>query len=180
MKIEKGEIIMRLFRKAMYLCLSLIVFSLVGCNSTSTENKLPASIPEDFNFVFNYGINAKNQLDTIKGEYTKDMVTDSSITTSLKLSDEEMNTIYSEMKKINILSYPKIFKPKSNAQQTPFDTYSIKIIADGSEKNISWNDENVSEAKDAVQLRKLFKIIQEIIINKDEFKKLPEPKNTYQ
>lgn len=171
---------MMLFKKTMFLCLFLIGFSLFGCNSTSTENQLPSSIPKDFNFVFNYGVNAKNQIDTTKGQYTKDMVTDNSITTDFKLSDEEMNTIYSEMKKINILSYPENFKPKSNTLQTPFDTYLIKIIADGREKNISWKDENVSDSKDAVQLRELFKKIQEIIINKDEFKKLPEPKNAYQ
>lgn len=164
----------------MCLCLFLIAFSFFGCNSTSTKNQLQSSIPKDFNFVFNYGINAKNQLDTIKGQYTKDMVKDPSITTDFKLSDEKMNTIYSEMKKINILSYPGNFKPKSNALQTPFDTYLIKIIADGRENNISWKDENVSDAKDAVQLRELFKKIQEIIINKDEFKKLPKPKSAYQ
>lgn len=170
---------MRLFKNAMYLCLLLIVFSLIGCNSTTTKNQLMTSKPKDFNFVFNYGVNAKNQLDTIKGQYTKDMVTEPSITTDLKLSDDEMNTIYSEMKKINILIYPESFNPKSYTQQTPFDTYSIKIISDGKEKNISWKDENVSDAKDAVQLRGLFKKIQEIIINKEEFKKLPEPKSNY-
>ena len=34
--------------------------------------------PKDFNFVFNYGVNSKNGLNTIKGEYTKDMVIDPS------------------------------------------------------------------------------------------------------
>ncbi len=168
---------MRLIEKVM--CLFLVVFTFVGCNSTSTKNQLPESKPKDFNFVFNYGINAKNQLDTIKGQFTKDMVSEASITTNIKLSDDEINTIYLEMKKINILDYPDRFNPKSNTTQTPFDTYSIKIIIDGKEKSIYWKDENVSETKEAIQLRKLFKKIQEIIVNKEEFKKLPEPKNQY-
>lgn len=67
-----------------------LTFLLVNCNSTST----------------------KNQLDTAKGQFTKDMVSEPSITTSLKLSDDEMNTIYSEMKRINILDYPDSFNPK--------------------------------------------------------------------
>lgn len=171
---------MRLFKKVTCLCLFLITFSIVGCNSTSTENQLPESKPKDFNFVFNYGVNAKNQLDTTKGQFTKDMVSEPSITTNLKLSDDEMNTIYSEMKKINILDYPNKFNPKSNKIQTPFDTYSIKIIIDGKEKSIYWKDENVSKSKEADQLRKLFKKIQEIIDNKEEFKKLPDPKYHYQ
>ncbi|WP_313885246.1 hypothetical protein [Clostridium sp. DJ247] len=171
---------MRLFEKVMCLCLFLIAFSFVGCNSTSTKNQLPESKPKDFNFVFNYGVNAKNQLDTAKGQFTKDMVLEPSITTNLKLSDDEISTIYSEMKKINILDYPDNFNPKSNTIQTPYDTYSIKIIIEGKEKCIYWKDESVSETKEAAQLRKLFKKIQEIIVNKEEFKKLPEAKGGYQ
>ena len=171
---------MRLFRKAMCLCLFLIAFSFVGCNSTNTKNQLPESKPKDFNFVFNYAVNAKNQLDTAKEQFTKDMVLEPSITTNLKLTDDEMNTIYSEMKKANILYYPDNFNPKSNTIQTPSSTYSIKIIVDGKEKSIFWKDENISQSKEATQLRNLFKKIQEIIVDKEEFKKLPDSKSHYQ
>jgi hypothetical protein len=170
---------MKFFNKVICLCMLLIVTLLVGCNLIGGKIQLPSSKPKDFNFVFNYGVNAKNQLDTIKGEYTKDMVTEPSITTNLKLTDEEMNTIYSEMKKINILDYPESFKPKNNVKQNPYYTYNFKIIANGIEKNISWVDENVSESKEAVQLRELFKKNQEIIENKEEYKKLPEAKGGY-
>lgn len=170
---------MKLFSKAVYLYILLIAILLVGCNTTSTKNQLSLAKPKDFNFVFNYGVGAKNQLDTIKGQYTKDMVIEPSVSTNLKLTDEEMNTIYSEMMRINILDYPENFKPKNNGFQTPFSTYHIKIIIDGKEKNISWEDENISQSKEAVQLRELFKKIQEIIVNKEEFKKLPEAKGGY-
>lgn len=171
---------MRIFKRVIYLCLFLIAFSLVGCNSMSNKNQLPVLKPKDFNFVFSYGVSSKNQIDTIKGQYTKDMVIEPSITTDLKLSDAEMDAIYLEMKKINILGYPENFKPESNGVQTPFPTYSIKIIADGQEKNILWKAEDVSNAKDAVQLSKLFDKIEEIIINREEYKKLPERKSYYQ
>jgi hypothetical protein len=155
------------------------MFSLTGCSLPNSESQLPSSMPKDFNFVFNYGVGAKNQLDTSKGQYTKDMVIEPSITASLKLTNEEMNKIYEEMKKISILTYPDTFSPKTNAMRTPFDTYSIKIIADGREKNIFWKDQYVAESKEAVQLRELFNKIREIIINKDEFKKLPAAKGGY-
>jgi hypothetical protein len=177
--IKSGVIVVNLFKKIMFLCLFLIVFLLIGRNSTSTRNQLPDAKPKNFNFVFNYGVNAKNQLDTIKEEYTKDMVIDPSVTTNFILSDEEMNIIYSEMKKINILNYPENFNPKSNMHRTPFETYSIKIVIDGKEKNIYWKDENISETKEAIQLRKLFKQIEEIIINKEEYKKLPAANGGY-
>jgi predicted RNA-binding protein with EMAP domain len=39
--------------------------------------------------------------------------------------------------------------------------------------------DNVSESKEAIQLRGLFKKIQEIIESKEEYKKLPEAKGGY-
>lgn len=170
---------MRLFNKVVCLCILLVAILLAGCNLTIGKNKLPSTKPKDFNFVFSYGVGSKNQLDTIKGQYTKDMVTEPSVSTNLKLSDEDMDTIYSEIIKINILDYPDNFKPKNNVIQTPYYTYNFKIIVNGMEKNISWADENVSESKEAVQLRKLFKKIQEIIESKEEYKKLPEAKGGY-
>lgn len=170
---------MRLFNKVICLCILLTVIILSGCNLTSAEHTLPSTKPKDFNFVFSYGVGSKNKLDTIKAQYTKDMVTEPSVSTNLKLSDEDMDTIYSEIRAINILDYPDYFKPKNNVMQTPYYTYNFKLIADGMEKNISWEDENVSESKEAVQLRKLFKKIQETIESKEEYKKLPEAKGGY-
>lgn len=168
-----------LAKKTIPIYLLIIIFLLVGCNSSNSKSQMPDAKSKDFNFVFNYGVNAKNQLDTIKGQYTKDMVIEPSVTTNLILSHEEMNSIYLEMKKINILNYPDKFTPKRNMSSTPFETYSMKIIINGKEKNIYWEDENVSETKEAIQLRELFKKIQKIIISKEEYKKLPPAKGGY-
>jgi hypothetical protein len=174
---QKEDVILKLFRNI--ICLFLILFSVVGCTLTNNENQLPNSKPADFNFIFNYGINAKNQLNTIEGTYTKDMVLEESITTDLKLSDEEMDIIYLAMKDINILNYPENFTPKSNTMLTPYQTYSMKIYFSGKEKSIYWKDENVSKTKEATQLRELFIKIEEFIYNKEEYKKLPQPKSGY-
>lgn len=168
------------FKKTFIVVFALFVFILTACSANKSQNsQLPEKKPSDFNFVLNYGVNAKNQLDTPKGTYTKDMVTAPSVTTTLKLSDEEMNEIYTVMRNINILSYPDNFNPKSNMFQNPFQTYSIKIIANGKEKNIYWKDESVSNSKEAVKLRDLIKRIHEIISTKEEYKKLPEPQGGY-
>lgn len=161
------------------LCILSIAFSLAGCNSINLKNRLPSSMPEDFNFIFNFGGGAKNQLDTVKGQFTKDMIVDPPITVELKLSDEEMNAIYSDMRRIGITNYPENYDPKSNMIQFPSDTYSIKIIANGREKSIYWEDKSVSITKKAAQLRELFNKIEEMIISKDEYKKLPAPKGGY-
>ncbi|MGH4124725.1 MAG: hypothetical protein ACREV6_17520 [Clostridium sp.] len=80
---------------------------------------------------------------------------------------------------MNIFNYPENFNPNSNIRQTPFYTYSIKIVIDGKEKNIYWKDENVSETKEVIQFRDLFKKIQETINNKEEYKKLPPENGGY-
>lgn len=168
---------MNILKKIMFFF--LISFTLVGCNSVATKNKLPVVKPKDFNFVFNYGVNSKNQLNTVKRQYTKDMVMDPSVTTNLILSDEEMNSIYIEMVKINILNYPENFNTKSNSKRMPFETYSLKVIIDGKGKNIAWKDEDVSKSEEAVKLRGLFEKIKAIIIQKEEYKKLPPANGGY-
>ena len=156
------------------------LFRIIAGKKLSEANiLLPDSKPKDFNFIFNFGVGAKNQLDTVKGQYTRDMISEPSITAELKLTEEEMNSIYSKMKKLDILNYPDKFTPKSRMCATPFDTYSMKIIINGKEKNIYWEDENVSKTKGAVQLRDLFTEIYKIIMDKEEFKKLPKPKGGY-
>lgn len=166
-------------KRNILLCVLLLIFMFVGCSFKQNENKLPTSKPNDFNFVFNYGIGAKNQINTLEGTYTKDMVVESSITTNLNLSDEEMNTIFSEMKRINILNYPDNFNPKSDMKTTPYNTFTIKIYFDKKEKSINWNDENASDSKEAEYLRAVFKKIISITENKEEYKKLPKAKGGY-
>ncbi|MDF2557203.1 MAG: hypothetical protein K0R71_1031 [Bacillales bacterium] len=152
----------------------IAVFYLAG-----EKNKLPAKRTKDFNFIFSYGVGSKNQLDTFKGQYTKDMVDEPSITADLKLSDEDMDTIYSEVRRINILRYPDQFKPKSDSHITPYETYYFKITVDGIEKNMTWVDENFSQSRESVRLRNLFERIQEMIVRTKEYKKLPRAKGGY-
>ena len=170
---------MKLFNRVIFLSLLLLITLLSGCNSLNVKNKLPPSKPVNFNFVFSYGVGAKNQLDTSKGQFTKDMVMDPSITADLKLSDENMDTIYSELRKINILGYPENFKPKGFTESTPYITYNFSITANGIEKKITWLDKDFSHTKEAVQLRELFYKIKDMIESTEEYKKLPTAKPGY-
>jgi hypothetical protein len=177
-QLTKGSLRTRIITSVSALAILSLIFFAIN-NLSSTKSNLPLTRPNDLNFEFNYGVGSKNQLNTIKGQYTKDMVAEPSISTNLKLSDEDMDTIYSEMRKINILNYPDNLNPKNNVKQTPYHTYNFKIIVNGIEKNIFWADENVSQSKQAVRLRELFKKIQEIIESKEEYKKLSKAKGGY-
>lgn len=172
---------MRLFIKMLRLSLNcmLILILFAGCNSTNEGMEKSYKQANNFNFVLNYGVNAKNQINTIEGKYTKDMVDGSTVNTNLKLTDEEIDRIYSEMNKISILDYPELFEPKEGVLVTPFESYSLRVIINDKEKHIYWEDKSLSKTKEADQLRQLFENIQLIIINKDEYKKLPEAKGGY-
>jgi hypothetical protein len=172
-------------------CLLIAVSILIsGCAGTAITSEpydpanvgsqLPETKPSDFNFVYSFGVGpVKNVLDTANGKFTKDMIMDPSITTDLFLSAADMSDIYSNMKSINILNYPDIFNPESNMSQTPFETYSLKIIFNGKEKDIYWEDEHDSQTGEAIKLRELFNKISKIIYAKDEYKRLPQARGGY-
>lgn len=156
------------------------LFEIISGNKLADGIKqLPNTRPKDFNFVFNFGVGAKNQLDTTKEQFTKDMVREPSVSTKMVLTEEEMNSIYSEMKKIDIMNYPDNFTPKGAVETKPSSNFSIIIIANGIEKKIYWQNVQGSKTKAATQLKKLLNNIFKIIINKEEFKKLPPAKDTY-
>lgn len=153
------------------------IFFLIGCDSS---NKLQEKRPDDFNLVLKYGIQGKNQIDTFKSTYVKDMASEDSKEINLKLSDKDMDEIYSIMKDINILEYPDVFKPKSETNSKPYEEFYLKVLVNGKEKVIDWPEDNNSQSDEAVKLRKLFKRIHEIISTKEEYKDLPDTKGGYQ
>ena len=92
------------------------------------------------------------------------------------------------MKTINILDYPSDYKPhysdnpKPDEDRTvePHYTYILDMNIDGVTKNIVWVDSNYSETTEAKDLRDLFIYIDEVIRNKEEYKKLPEAVGGYE
>ncbi|MEG0332181.1 MAG: hypothetical protein RR637_07245 [Clostridium sp.] len=167
---------MKYIQISLFILLTLTILLLVGCNSQSS---LPSKMPSDFNFIFSYGVDSKNKLDTQKNEFTKDMIADPSITTSLKLSPKDMNKIYSEIQKSKILNYPEVFTPESDVRQTPYTTYKFKVTIDGTTKSILWKDESDSNSKEATELRSFFQTIIKTIESKPEYKNLPESNGGY-
>lgn len=148
---------------------------LTGCGNAEKD----ASITEDFGFILKYGVGAKNALDTVAGTFTRDLVTDGTATTELRLTKREMEQVYRAMQEIDIFSYPDEFDPRSDVFVTPYNTYHLKIQYGDQVKEISWKDEHISEDAQAVRLRNLIESIINMIEKKKEFKKLPEPGGWY-
>lgn len=152
----------------------------ISCDSKFTaKHKLPEDKPDDFNFILTYGYEVGNTINTIDEKYSYDMIMYPSLTIDLKLSELEMNTIYEDMRAINILNYPEVFKPIGHLGVNPYQSYDFKIFINGKEKHISWEDENLSSKSKAKDLRDLINKIEKIIESKDEYKKLPPRKGGY-
>ncbi len=168
-------------KKYVKLILSVIITILIsGCSS----GQMPDEKPQDFAFILKYGIGAHNELNTIEGTFTKDLILSGTTTIPLELSNDELNMIYNEMCKINIKSYPEEFRPDYDSAVkrwvTPCETYELLITYNGKEHQIVWVDSSLSEKTEAKNLRDLISLIISIIENKEEVKKLPEPKGGYQ
>jgi hypothetical protein len=159
----------------------LVGLSLLGCTSVPARTGT-------FNFIYRYGVSPqpKNELDTFKNTFVKDMVTAPSVTAKMYLTQEEMDKIHQKMLDIDIFGYPDTFittvSPSSTITTivTPYNTYYFSIKDGSRTKELLWDDEIQNPNDQASQLRSLNQVIQGIITSKDEYKKLPTPTSAYQ
>ena len=144
----------------------------------------PPPSPSNFNLIFKYGVGARNELNTFDSTYTKDMITDPSITVNLSLSKEELDRIYQKMIEINFFDYPDEFSVsvspgESVGMLTPYCSYYFKVEYDSKVKELSWEDKIINQDKKAEKLRELINLIRDIIESKEEYKQLPPPRGGY-
>jgi hypothetical protein len=142
--------------------------------------------PEGFSLVFEYGVGGsptKNVLDTSRGTFTKDMVVDPPITVKLSLAESELVRIRTNMDEIDFWSYPDILEYEIPADGgysvTPYGSYYFRAKSGLTVKELGWDDEHGDQSTQAVKLRELIRLIQDIIQSSDEYKALPEPRGGY-
>ena len=168
----------------------------IGCDNGAPAGPEPSTdgavtpTPQEpnFNFVFRYGIMAKNILDTFQGTYSKDMVADPNIMIYLSLSEEELDRIYDKMVEIDFFNYPDKFSVSGppgvpTGIKTPYSSYYFKVEYNSMIKELWWNDQIVYkdyQDEKADRLRELIMLIRDIVESKEEYKKLPEPTSAYQ
>lgn len=138
---------------------------------------VPASRPDDFAFVLSYGVMAKNILDTEKGTFTHDMVIDPSITTDLALTPEEIAEVYERLRDIDFWAYPAALPSEVGVE--PSTRYQLDLRGDGLVHSVGGDDIQYAASPRAVALWKLIERVQEMIMSKDAYKALPEPRGGY-
>ncbi len=160
------------------------VFSAQGGTPLPTPNVPSTSPTSSINLVFKYGVEAKNELNTFAGTFTKDMTVDPSITVQLSLTPEEMIRIMQKMEEINFFEYPDNFFVKvpsgsPTTMVTPHSSYYFKVQYKSGIKELQWDDKIKNPDAQASNLRELIQLIKNIIESKDEYKSLPTPRGGY-
>lgn len=160
-----------------YILLLLQASLLSACNSAWQAQ------PElNFGFVLEFGICSMDKLDTFYGEFTQDRVVGPSITIPLRISDEQMTTIYEKMREINIASYPEMFevpKPFIGTMVIISTYYSYDLMVENGDSKISihWKDNIVQPTTGkADRLRELFQFIIQMVRERPEYQELPDVK----
>jgi hypothetical protein len=147
-----------------------------------------ASEASNYDLVFVYGVKGNrpdpvNRLDTMRGTFTKDMVSDPPITFELALTDEQMARIIERMTEIGFLGYPSLYAPPTGpvvSSVTPYSTYHLKLYRDGvMVKQVRMDTDIVSGDQKTKNLVSLFTLIMDVIESTEAWKDSPRPRSGY-
>jgi hypothetical protein len=164
--------------------LVILFTSMPGCAAGNLAVNAASGNATGFNLIFKYGFSGRNELDTYRGTFTKDMGLDAPITIGLRLTAEEMETIYRKIVEVDFFSYPDKFSVNLPAgvletRPLPYDTYFFRVTRDGQTKELLWHEKVTNSEPRADKLRELINLIRGMIESKDEYKNLPESKSGY-
>jgi hypothetical protein len=158
-------------------------FYFVTQNNISKNNNALNPYPEDFNFRLNFNTYGRNQIDTYKDTFTKDLVLDDTKTIDFYLPVSVKKDIYKMMMDINIMSFPDRLKVDGMAV-TPSCDYKLTVTINGKTKNIVWKEgfftsmtENLP--KENIKFLNLVKFISDYIYSTNEYKNMPKANGGY-
>lgn len=167
----------------------LVSFSSACANSENEQDdkevnegvQIDLEAPDDFDFSLNYGPYGIQKVDTFEDIVIKDLVENGVAEANISLSTNEMNRIYSEMIKIDIMQIRE--------GETVDD--GVECVSEPplvTEWTVQMNDETNSfsfdvaceESEVVSDLKELEWLIHEMVASKDEYKELPEPVGFYE
>jgi len=155
-----------------------------NCRSTTPTTagaQLPAVQPADFGFVAAYGVGARNQIDTFKGTFTKDIIsqTKANPTIELSLTSDELASLYRDLRTMRILGYPSNLDTTTGMTASSPTSYLLRIRAGGIEKSISWGYGDFAGTPEAQALQDWFEKLREMIEAKPEYQRMPPLEGGY-
>ena len=154
----------------------LVIMLLGGCSNEfdHTHKEMPA----DFDFSLKYGVYGKEEINTFKDFIVKDLLEDGTVQASLILNEQDMNHIYNEMMTLNIMDELELKKEEGCDSEPP--SLSVwEIHMNGETKKFSYQG-YCETPPDVLKLYQLEEFIRKIMIQKEEYKKLPAVNGGYE
>ena len=154
----------------------VLIFSLFSVYSFSQKKQFLKEVPTDFHFEIRDGGN--NAYNSLYNNFYRSY-SDSVGTIKVELTKDEKERIYSFMNKISFHKMPTQFKPlemEIKTIQNPSFQRSVIVYFNGKKKFVSYktgftSDLNNQRAKSFLEF---YKMIWEIIYNKEEMINIPE------
>ncbi|MDV2582925.1 hypothetical protein [Alkalibacillus haloalkaliphilus] len=174
--------------KRTILLLSVCLIS-VGCssgnhNGGAEDSVLPANMPDDFDFVYQYGYDANHELNTFDDLYTKNLIDDGEVSTVLVINDRDKEEIYKKMRESNILETPDELTREAvdgtQCSSNPYTTHMLDIKANGGEHSVSWTTNNclTDELMELIEFTNY--LHEDVIMSHEAYRALPEAEGAYE
>jgi hypothetical protein len=147
--------------------------------------------PPRFSFVYQYGhdtLQHPNVIDTSRGTFTQDMVSDLSQTFNLRLDDAELKQVEDMLDAIdfwNAEKYPTVFTMPNpgpmGCSSTGRQPIFLLVRRGDVSKELTWMDQDsvCTPNQAGKDLRSLMNLIRGILEGKPEYQKLPRPAGMY-
>ncbi|GEQ85382.1 hypothetical protein ULMS_08900 [Patiriisocius marinistellae] len=135
------------------------------------EFNYPLNTPEDFNFEFKISDSDKEYLyNSINQKLYKTIYFDKIDTLEIILKERDKEKIWNKLISINSLYYPETYEVDDFIEVSDSDSFSFFFKFNGITKRINFKNHRViSSNKKIDDLVSLFRTIDSIIINKQEF-----------
>ncbi len=150
---------------------------------------LDAQNCDNIEFIYRDGPGkVKNELNTKKSVYLKDMVVDPALKIKLKLSKDEKLKIFKKLKEMDFWSYPAVYsyealdKNLSTSSTSPCSSFEMIVMCGGNIKEVKWNDcisGNRSVGQRYEKLEELSRLISKIVYEKKSYKNSKQSKAIY-
>ncbi|MGF2617494.1 hypothetical protein FZC84_15385 [Rossellomorea vietnamensis] len=159
--------------KKVILFVLLVVLLCAAC-STKKSNEYQHS--DNFGFTLTYGTYGKQKVDTFEDVVVKDLVEDGIIEAKIALSEEEMKNIRKKMLDLDLMNDLQITAKECEVEPISVSKWYIEMDAES--KKIEYNSCN--KGKEITEIKNLEEYVHNLVIEKDQYKTLPEANGFYE
>ena len=132
---------------------------------------------------FDFGVGARNHLDTVRGLYTHDMVCDPPVTVPMQLTDEDAVRILAAAHAVAFFAPPRESPPASTAPaacwKVPCTNWHLEIHTNLRSNSLSWDDCNCGIGPDGERGKAAASAVDAAIRANPAFAALPKPRCGY-